>query len=96
MVSSKYITHYYLGNILSDTYYWHFLQLASSKIKKLEVKIYIPQFAVSFSAIYNALSSTVLMWDTMKVTSYFSELVKKSGFRSLNYKKLINLIITLY
>ena len=81
--------------MLSDTYYWHFLQLASSKIKKLEVKIYIPQSAESFSAIYNALSSTVLMWDRIKVILYFSELVKKSGVRFLNYKKLTKLILTL-
>ena len=82
--------------MLSDTYYWHFLQFVSSKIKKFVVKIYIPQSAESFAAIYNALTSTVLMWDRMKVILYFSELVKKSGFRFLNYKKLTKLIITLY
>ncbi len=79
--------------MLSDTYYWHFLQLASSKIKKLEVKIYIPQFAESFSAIYNTPPSTVLMWDRMKVLSYFSEIriqiselqeIKKSNHNSLS------------
>ena len=56
--------------MLSDTYYWYFLQLALSKIKKLEVKIYIPLSAESFSAIHNALSSTVLMWERMKVILY--------------------------
>ena len=82
--------------MLSDTYCWHFLQLASSKNKEFVVKIHIPQSAESFAAIYNAVSSTVLMWDRMKVILYFSELVKKSGFRFLEYKKLTNLIITLY
>ena len=83
------------GNMLSNTYYWYFLQLAPSKIKKFVVKIYIPQSAESFAIIYKALSSTVLMWDRMKVISYFSELVKKLGFRFLKYKKLTNLFIAL-
>ena len=87
---------YYLGNMLSDTYYCHFLQLASSKIKKFVVKIHFPLSAESFAAIYKAVSSTDLMWDRMKIISYFSKLVKKSGFRFLRYKKLTNLIITLY